>query len=244
MKSIALLLCLGAARAADLDGDGVPDVAAAGTCCAVTYGNLLSDCSSATDLAGAAGCCPSSGWLHRLSIQADGNEDTTKYDCISFMSQTDCAAYTWSAPWGTVTPSWMTSMCPHFPPTPAPTDLTPPPTPKGFRDNDQDGVADAAADGTCCAQCQGCAFSDCSGATDLAGTASCCPAGFLHRYHIGFNGQEDTNAYDCVSFVAQADCTAYWTAANCPHTTSSTVVDAAAPRAVGLLALVALLFSA
>ena len=143
-----------------------------------------------------------------------------------------------------MTPSWMTSMCAHMLPTPAPTDLTPPPTPKGFRDNDQDGVADAAADGTCCAQCQGCAFSDCSGATDFAGTASCCPAGFLHRYHIGYNGQEDTNAYDCVSFVAQADCTAYWTAANCPHTTSSTVVDAAAPRAVGLLALVALLFSA
>ena len=244
MKSIALLLCLGAARAADLDGDGVTDVAAAGTCCALAYNNLLSDCSSATDLAGAAGCCPSSGWLHRMSIQADGTESTNSYDCVSFMSQTDCAAYTWSG----MTPSWMTSMCPHFPPTPAPTpapQLTPPPTPKGFRDNDQDGVADAAADGTCCAQCQGCAFSDCSGATDLAGAASCCPAGFLHRYHIGaYNGQEDQNAFDCVSFVAQADCTAYWTAANCPHTTSSTVVDAAAPRAVGLLALVALLFSA
>ena len=242
MKSIALLLCLGAARAADLDGDGVTDVAAAGTCCALAYNNLLSDCSSATDLAGAAGCCPSSGWLHRMSIQADGTESTNSYDCVSFMSQTDCAAYTWSG----MTPSWMTSMCPHFPPTPAPTpapQLTPPPTPKGFRDNDQDGVADAAADGTCCAQCQGCKFSDCSGATDLAGAASCCPAGFHHRYHIGYNG-EDRTAYDCVSFVAQADCTAYWTAANCPHTTSSTVVDAAAPRAVGLLALVALLFSA
>ena len=52
MKSIALLLCLGAARAADLDGDGVTDVAAAGTCCAYTYGNALSDCGGATDLAG------------------------------------------------------------------------------------------------------------------------------------------------------------------------------------------------
>jgi hypothetical protein len=240
MKSISLLLCLGAARAADLDGDSVPDAAAAGTCCALTYGNPLSGCSGATDLAGAAGCCPSSGWLHRLSIRADGTESTDSYDCISFMSQTDCGSYTWSS----MTPTWMTANCPHFPPTPAPTDLTPPPTPKGFRDNDQDGVADAAADGTCCAQCQGCKFSDCTGATDFAGTASCCPAGFHHRYHIGYNGQEDTNAYDCVSFVAQADCTAYWTAANCPHTTSSTVVDAAAPRAVGLLALVALLFSA
>ena len=135
MKAIAILLCLGAARAADLDGDGVTDAAAADTCCAYTYGNLLSDCSSATTLAGAAACCPSSGWLHRLSLQPTG-EDATKYDCISFISQTDCAAYSW----GSLTPQWLP--------------------------------------------------------------------------------------------------------ANCPHTTSSTVVDAAAPRAVGLLALVALLFSA
>ena len=111
-------------------------------------------------------------------------------------------------------------------------------------DFDGDGATDAAAADTCCALKYGNALSECSSATDLAGTASCCPAGFLHRYHIGYNGQEDTNAFDCVSFVAQADCTAFWTAANCPHTTSSTVVDAAAPRAVGLLALVALLFSA
>ena len=63
---------------------------------------------------------------------------------------------------------------------------------------------------------------------------------------------EDTTSHDCVSFISQSDCAAYswsglkpqWMAANCPHTTASTVVDAAAPRAVGLLALVALLFSA
>ena len=146
------------------------------------------------------------------------------------MVQASTAAPTTAAP---------STPVPSFSPT-----ATPYPTPEGFRDNDKDGVADAAADGTCCAQCQACAFSDCSGATDFAGTASCCPAGFHHRYHIGYGGQEDTTAYDCVSFVAQADCTAFWTAANCPHTTSSTVVDAAAPRAVGLLALVALLFSA
>ena len=251
MKSIALLLCLGAARAADLDGDGVTDAAAAGTCCAITYGNLLSDCSSATDLAGAAGCCPSSDWLHRYNIGSDGNEDTTKYDCVSFMSQTDCAAYTWSAPWGTVTPSWMTSMCPHFPPTPAPTPISPAPTPKGFRDNDQDGVADAAADGTCCIFTYGNAFSNCGGATDLASAAGCCPSDFLLRHSIQATG-EDTTSYDCVSFRSQTDCAAYswsgmtpvWMAANCPHTTSSNVVDAAAPRAVGLLALLALLFSA
>ena len=103
MKSIALLLCLGAARAADLDGDGVTDAAAANTCCALSYGNLLSNCGGATDLAGTAGCCPSSGWLHRLSLQATG-EDATKYDCVSFISQTDCAAL---SPWNGMVAQWI-----------------------------------------------------------------------------------------------------------------------------------------
>ena len=71
MKSIALLLCLGAARAADLDGDGVTDLAAAGTCCAFTYGNAFSGCIGATDLASAAGCCPSD-FLLRHSIRRAG----------------------------------------------------------------------------------------------------------------------------------------------------------------------------
>ena len=252
MKSIALLLCLGAARAADLDGDGVTDAAAADTCCALAWGNALSDCSGATDLAGTAGCCPSSGWLHRLSLQPAG-EDATKYDCVSFISQTDCAAL---SPWNGMVAQWMdpsTIACPHFPPTPAPTPISPAPTPKGFRDNDQDGVEDAAADGTCCAFTYGNAFADCSGATDLASAAGCCPSDFLLRHSIQPTG-EDTTSYDCVSFISQTDCAAYswsgltptWVAApNCPHTTSSvSVVDAAAPRAVGLLALVALLFSA
>ena len=109
MKYIALLLCLGAARAADLDGDGVTDVAAAGTCCAYTYGNALSGCGGATDLASAAGCCPSD-FLLRLSIQADGTESTDSYDCVSFISQTDCAAYSWSG----LTPTWVAAPnCPH-----------------------------------------------------------------------------------------------------------------------------------
>ena len=107
MKSIALLLCLGAARAADLDGDGVTDLAAAGTCCAFTYGNAFSGCIGATDLASAAGCCPSD-FLLRHSIQPTG-EDTTSYDCVSFISQSDCAAYTWSS----MTPTWMAANCPH-----------------------------------------------------------------------------------------------------------------------------------
>ena len=69
IKSIALLLCLGAARAADLDGDGVADAAAADTCCALKYGNALSECSSATDLAGTASCCPAGG-ASRLKLWA------------------------------------------------------------------------------------------------------------------------------------------------------------------------------
>ena len=103
-----MLLCLGAARAADLDGDGVTDAAADGTCCALTYGNALSGCSGATTLAGAAGCCPSD-WLLRLSIGSDGKESTDSYDCVSFMSQSDCAAYSWSG----LKPQWMAANCPH-----------------------------------------------------------------------------------------------------------------------------------
>ena len=109
MKSIALLLCLGAARAADLDGDGVTDLAATDTCCAFTYGNAFSGCTGATDLASAAGCCPSD-FLLRHSIQAGGIESTTSYDCVSFISQTDCAAYSWSG----LTPTWVAAPnCPH-----------------------------------------------------------------------------------------------------------------------------------
>ena len=68
--------------------------AADGTCCAFGYGLTLSDCGGATDLAGAAGCCPSD-WLLRYSLQPSGNsvvEDTSKIDCISFVAQASCAA--------------------------------------------------------------------------------------------------------------------------------------------------------
>ena len=96
------------------------------------------------------------------------------------------------------------------------------------------------------------AHAGCGGATDLASAAGCCPSDFLLRHSIQATG-EDTTSHDCVSFISQSDCAAYswsgltpqWMAANCPHTTASaSVVDAAAPRAVGLLALLALLFSA
>lgn len=189
-------------------------------------------------------CCPSSDWLHRYHITTAGTEDTTKYDCVSFMSQTDCAAYSWSAAvWPHMAPVWMSFQCPHIIPTPSPTTATPGPPPAGYLDRDEDGVQDAAADGTCCAFTYGNAFAGCSGATDLAGAASCCPSDFLHRYSIQPGG-EVTDSYDCVSFISQSDCAAHagwsgmtpmWLAQNCPHTTSS-VVDAAAPRAVGLAA--------
>ena len=214
--------------------------AADGTCCTMMYGNPLVDCGGATDLAGAAGCCPSD-WLLRYHL--GGNpvaEDTSSIDCVSFISQTDCAAH---AGFSGMTANWIPSTCSHILPTPSPTTATPGPTPAGYLDRDEDGVQDAAADGTCCAFTYGNAFAGCSGATDLAGAASCCPSDFLHRYSIQPGG-EVTDGYDCVSFISQSDCAAHagwsgmtpmWLAQNCPHTMSS-VVDAAAPRAVGLAA--------
>ena len=84
------------------------DLAAAGTCCAFTYGNAFSGCIGATDLASAAGCCPSD-FLLRHSIQTTG-KNTTSYDCVSFRSQADCAAYSWSG----MTPLWVEAPnCPH-----------------------------------------------------------------------------------------------------------------------------------
>ena len=106
---------------------------------------------------------------------ADDDDFTASEQCCA------CAAN--DAPTALPSTAAPTTSAPSTPvPSSSPT-ATPYPTPEGFRDNDKDGVADAAADGTCCSQCQGCAFSDCSGATDFAGTASCCPAGFLHCFN-------------------------------------------------------------
>ena len=54
--AIALAICLGAAAARDLDGDGVEDAAAEGDCCAAFYGADLADCGGATTLADAQAC--------------------------------------------------------------------------------------------------------------------------------------------------------------------------------------------
>ena len=87
------------------------------------------------------------------------------------------------------------------------------------RDLDGDGVEDAAADGDCCAAFYGANLADCNGATTLADAQGCCASGWLLRYNIGSDGVEDQTQIDCISFVAEADCTENWFGAgiNCPH---------------------------
>ena len=60
MKTAIAILCLGAAAARDLDGDGVEDAAAEGDCCAAFYGADLADCGGATPAVGEV----RSGGLH------------------------------------------------------------------------------------------------------------------------------------------------------------------------------------
>ena len=92
------------------------------------------------------------------------------------------------------------------------------------RDLDGDGVEDAAAEGDCCAGFYGADLVDCGGATTLAEAqaAGCCGSGSLLRYNIGSDGVEDQTQIDCISFVAEADCTGIWfskaAGINCPHT--------------------------
>ena len=87
------------------------------------------------------------------------------------------------------------------------------------RDLDGDGVEDAAAEGDCCAAFYGADLADCGGATTLADAQACCASGWLLRYNIGSDGLEDQTQIDCISFVAEADCTDNWFGAgiNCPH---------------------------
>ena len=90
------------------------------------------------------------------------------------------------------------------------------------RDLDGDGVEDVAVvEGDCCAISYGADIAGCAGATDLAGCADFCPTGWLLRYNIGSDGLEDQTQFDCISFVAEADCTDTWfskaAGINCPH---------------------------
>ena len=221
MKTAAVIatLCLGAAAARDLDGDGVEDAAAEGDCCAGFYGADLVDCGGATTLAEAqaAGCCSQ---LLRYNIGSDGVEDQTQIDCISFVAEADC------------TDNWFGAgiNCPHFIP-------TAPPSPTGglTRDLDGDGYEDAAPEGECCTNGgYGNSFVDnnygCGTTLAEVQASGCCPSGFLVRYSLQ-PGREDQNYWDCVSFVDKAGCAAkgspyMWSAdgmgpGSCPHTVAA-----------------------
>ena len=81
----------------DLDGDGVQDVAPEGSCCIVQYGvGFDTQCGSTLAEVTASNCCPTP-FIARYHLGASG-EETTNYDCVSFISKEDCIAYgqTWS----------------------------------------------------------------------------------------------------------------------------------------------------
>jgi len=89
------------------------------------------------------------------------------------------------------------------------------------RDLDGDGVEDVAVEGDCCAAVYGADISNCNGATTLAEAQACCSTDWLLRYNIESDGLEDQTQFDCISFVAEADCTDTWfskaAGINCPH---------------------------
>ena len=99
------------------------------------------------------------------------------------------------------------------------------------RDLDGDGLEDAAAEGECCIGGYGNTFTNeynCGTTIAEVQAGGCCAASFLLRYSLQPCG-EDTNRWDCVSFVDKAGCTAkgspyQWSAdvgAQCPHTAAA-----------------------
>jgi hypothetical protein len=91
MKTVIAILCLGAAAARDLDGDGVEDAAAEGDCCINGYGIDFADSSCGSTLAEVTANCCWSPFVARYSIQPDG-ENQNAFDCVSFISEEDCNA--------------------------------------------------------------------------------------------------------------------------------------------------------
>ena len=98
------------------------------------------------------------------------------------------------------------------------------------RDLDGDGLEDAAPEGSCCINGYGINFADSSCGDTLAEVvALCCPSPFVARYSLQQQG-EDTNSFDCVSFISEEDCNAYgalWSdesqlgPGGCDHTTGA-----------------------
>mmetsp|Transcript_7471 Transcript_7471/g.20817 ORF Transcript_7471/g.20817 Transcript_7471/m.20817 type:complete len:241 (+) Transcript_7471:242-964(+) len=91
------LLTAPATPSRDLDGDGAEDVAPEGSCCIVQYGvGFDTQCGSTLAEVTASNCCPSP-FVARYHLGFSG-EETTHYDCVSFISKEDCITYgqTWS----------------------------------------------------------------------------------------------------------------------------------------------------
>ena len=90
------LLTAPATPSRDLDGDGVEDVAPEGSCCIVQYGVGFDTSCGTTLVEVTSNCCPSP-FVARYHLGGSG-EETTNYDCVSFISKEDCIAYgqTWS----------------------------------------------------------------------------------------------------------------------------------------------------
>lgn len=80
----------------DLDGDGEADAAPEGSCCIVQYGVGFDTACGSTLTEVTANCCPSP-FVARYHLGFRG-EETTNYDCVSFISKEDCNTYgqTWS----------------------------------------------------------------------------------------------------------------------------------------------------
>ena len=97
----------------------------------------------------------------------------------------------------------------------------------GLDDLDGDGVEDAAPDDQCCTYCYGCDFAtrSCGGTLEEVEAAGCCPDNFLLRYSVQFSG-EDQSGFDCVSFVAEADCGGFWMDAQCMRGDAAVTDDA------------------
>ena len=90
------LLTAPATPSRDLDGDGAEDVAPEGSCCIVQYGVGFDTSCGTTLVEVTSNCCPSP-FVARYHLGGSG-EETTNYDCVSFISKEDCIAYgqTWS----------------------------------------------------------------------------------------------------------------------------------------------------
>ena len=81
--------------------------------------------------------------------------------------------------------------------------------PAATKDLDGDGIVDMAAEGECCISVYGSTFTNeynCGTTMAEVQAGGCCPEDFLLRYSLQAGG-EDTNHWDCVSFVDKDGCT-------------------------------------